>query len=701
MNFNTTNLKLLGRFVGLVNLLNLVHNRPDCSKETTLQFASLIEKRISTRGSVDTIYWIKSARLHVTRYMCGHPLKIKDHPNMALDKDGFPREILYLKPLVDSRKVRNLRYVLTLLNVSRSLNGTSIPDLLPIIQENTSQSPGEIPVIAEGLALMVEKLGWRLDLKEAEDLLLTSKSGPMGQAMLSSIKELPHLTEELLTDMTTLSGPYVRNRVNLLKTHLNIDVWNETFPTKKQTTSVPTLRKLSLIHDKENKTRIIAIFDYWTQTALNPLMTSLEKLLKSIKNDGTFNQAVASNYKVCGPHYSADLTAATDRIPITIQARALQALGLTQEQVEAWTRLMIGHSFTVPFTNKQKMTQVSYSVGQPMGARSSWATMAVTHHLIVRLAAWRSGLNPKSYTDYLILGDDVVISNSAVYEEYRKIMSQLGVSISNSKSHESKDTFEFAKQWFQDGICISGASLTTPLTSTKYLELVGWVRELEHRWRVSETMVSRGWFDLLFQTLGVGRGLSARLANKSWNLWCTPLKEDSDYNREFKMRAFWNQYVNDYLGCSRPVTNDIQQVVYHWLAEAKTSTLERSIINATKASFLFFNKIKNVPGLINDEADSQSVLPLIPPIEVARNNVLSLQKEVDKLRTAFESEESPDFVFNPSIRLALDPEKLFSVRGHQLVLSSQATLSFHTRMLLRQYNIEREEMRTNDVYIEM
>jgi len=86
-----------------------------------------------------------------------------------------------------------------------------------------------------------------------------------------------------------------------------------------------------------------------------------------------------------------------------------------------------------------------YSVGQPMGALSSWAMLAVTHHTIVALAARRVGV--PDFTHYAILGDDVVIANESVAKSYHSIMTEiLGVEINLSKSLISKHSFEFAKR---------------------------------------------------------------------------------------------------------------------------------------------------------------------------------------------------------------------------------------------------------------
>jgi len=79
-----------------------------------------------------------------------------------------------------------------------------------------------------------------------------------------------------------------------------------------------------------------------------------------------------------------------------------------------------------------------------MGAYSSWAAFTITHHLVVAFAARKAGFT--TFEDYIILGDDIVIKNSKVANNYIKIMTRLGVDISLHKTHVSKDTYEFAKR---------------------------------------------------------------------------------------------------------------------------------------------------------------------------------------------------------------------------------------------------------------
>jgi hypothetical protein len=79
-----------------------------------------------------------------------------------------------------------------------------------------------------------------------------------------------------------------------------------------------------------------------------------------------------------------------------------------------------------------------------MGAYSSWASLALTHHVIVRVAAIRSGF--VNFKDYCVLGDDVVIANDAVASEYLQLMKSLGVEINLTKSVISDEFAEFAKR---------------------------------------------------------------------------------------------------------------------------------------------------------------------------------------------------------------------------------------------------------------
>jgi hypothetical protein len=94
-----------------------------------------------------------------------------------------------------------------------------------------------------------------------------------------------------------------------------------------------------------------------------------------------------------------------------------------------------------------------------MGALSSWAMLAITHHFIVQVSAWNSGVVSRSrlFSQYAVLGDDIVIWNSTVAREYLRIMKILGVEVGLAKSVLSKKGIglEFAKRTIIQGHDVS------------------------------------------------------------------------------------------------------------------------------------------------------------------------------------------------------------------------------------------------------
>jgi len=205
------------------------------------------------------------------------------------------------------------------------------------------------------------------------------------------------------------------------------------------------------------KTRTVAILDYWTQLILTPLHDTIFHFLERIEMDGTFNQdAVAERVRrfTAIPDnsiFSYDLTAATDRLPISLQERVLTVL-LGPSLAKNWVRILTNRDY---FTADGK--PLRYGAGQPMGAKSSWAMFTLTHHVIVQAAANMAGAAP--YTDYGMVGDDVSMCGSSVSSNYRMIMDYYGVSINMAKSivpfAGARPAAELCKRVFIDGVEIS------------------------------------------------------------------------------------------------------------------------------------------------------------------------------------------------------------------------------------------------------
>lgn len=103
-----------------------------------------------------------------------------------------------------------------------------------------------------------------------------------------------------------------------------------------------------------------------------------------------------------------------------------------------------------PYVKTEK--EIYFHVGQPLGYYSSWALFALSHHLIVWLAADRVFPDKRVFQAYAILGDDIVIGDSRVASAYSNILQNLGVNISTSKSLISKTgAYEFASRFYVQG----------------------------------------------------------------------------------------------------------------------------------------------------------------------------------------------------------------------------------------------------------
>lgn len=197
---------------------------------------------------------------------------------------------------------------------------------------------------------------------------------------------------------------------------------------------------------------------------MRPLHRGLFELLSTIKQDGTFNQLAPVRRLLRAGYtrfWSYDLSAATDRLPISIQVELLRPV---LEEVDSWARLMVDrdYAYSAPKKLGGAVGIVRYAVGQPMGALSSWAMLAVTHHFLVQLAAKRAGLirDGQWFQGYAVLGDDIVIAEGRVAREYLAIMRGLGVEIGLAKSLISnRRSLEFAKRFFWHGIDCSPISL--------------------------------------------------------------------------------------------------------------------------------------------------------------------------------------------------------------------------------------------------
>jgi len=226
----------------------------------------------------------------------------------------------------------------------------------------------------------------------------------------------------------------------------------------------PYLGKHNVIEEWGGKARIVAALDYWSQMALTPLHNTINTFLKRLGSDGTFDQTkIIRRVKEWTKDETIavncyDLTAATDRIPISLQKEIITKAMGSASFATAWSRILSEREFI-----DDAGTLRRYKVGQPMGARSSFPMLALTHHVIIQIAASRAKCS--KYTEYGVIGDDSALTQASVSENYKAIMAAYGIKINPTKSIEASGSLlsaaEICKRVFISGVEISSIPVKT------------------------------------------------------------------------------------------------------------------------------------------------------------------------------------------------------------------------------------------------
>lgn len=261
------------------------------------------------------------------------------------------------------------------------------------------------------------------------------------------------------------------------------------------------LGKLGVKKEAAGKMRVFAMVDCFTQWIFRPLHDAIFQLLGVIRQDGTRNQIkpltvlldrrdklIRENRK---PGYSRpdrkklpmktwslfsyDLTSATDRLPVAFQEVILEPF-LGSWLAGLWRTILVGRDYYLVTKDEHgapERVPHRYAVGQPMGALSSWAMLALTHHCIVQWAWYRvckrDGRKWYWYREYAVLGDDIVLLGASIAGAYRDLLHTLGVEIGFAKSLISKRgiAVEFAKRTFYKKKDVSAVSLKELLVAKR------------------------------------------------------------------------------------------------------------------------------------------------------------------------------------------------------------------------------------------
>lgn len=278
--------------------------------------------------------------------------------------------------------------------------------------------------------------------------------------------------------------------------------------------------RLAGVIEGGGKRRLFVIGNYVKQQLLKPYHDWAMTVLRSIPNDGTFNQTAPLRFIRGGIELtSLDLKSATDRWPSGLMF-SMMAVLFGEEVASAvvvaglsTSRFLVGP----PLVKHHQSETIRFVVGQPLGYHSSWALFALCHHLVVWWAAERAypreGLK---FTAYTILGDDIVIGDSRVASEYRQLLNDFGVEVSYQKSlFSDRGGLEFAKRFLCHGgtVDLSPISLRALVNTRTCLGLLNF----RDRYGISNETVLYRLAGAGYKTLGKLRcAKSAGFRSRSW-----------------------------------------------------------------------------------------------------------------------------------------------------------------------------------------
>lgn len=453
-----------------------------------IKLASRIKQLQTHSGSAFTVTYLKEALRLCQKALAGESTTVVSDCRVAIRR-GLPLIIPGdLRLLMEAKDPVVVKVVLTMLSVFRILPSTPKLKLETITKpfSGLSQELPEIPLIMNELITKFfgnkERSYFRANKSifvQGRRLINLTTAGPNTRSQFMggypvdalALSSNPHIldTFKSFAKMTNCIDLWHKLRSEIKFWHDNIlstnpstgKVYGDLAGLNKDLTNTDHLKlgKLALKHEAAGKVRVFAMVDAWTQSLLKPLHSALFSLLGKIESDGTFHQykpikvLIEKGFK---EFYSFDLSAATDRLPIDLQVQVLGCLFDNKEIGTLWKSLLVDRDYSLSTEEFPDANgEYRYAVGQPMGALSSWAMLALTHHVLVQIAARRSGFK-SWFSDYAILGDDVVIANSAVSNAYLFLMETLGVDINLSKSLISKEgSLEFAKKLIIQGIDMS------------------------------------------------------------------------------------------------------------------------------------------------------------------------------------------------------------------------------------------------------
>jgi hypothetical protein len=246
-----------------------------------------------------------------------------------------------------------MRFWMTLFSIYRVLSGPVSPKISTITDPYAGSSSFLLDLITSQKLFFEKVKGFPFVMRAPTTLLLSHKSSPSNRisfmGILSDFHRLKYGTFDLNDPKS--SDPIFINILNYLDVlhkkgfpiarikSIFSQMDSLLYNIKEEGLKLNTkpnlagsgLSQFAFKEEAAGKLRIFAILDSISQSILRPLHDYLFEILKNIPNDGTFDQESSvkrstEKLQMYGIAYSFDLSAATDRLPVSLTASIFERL---------------------------------------------------------------------------------------------------------------------------------------------------------------------------------------------------------------------------------------------------------------------------------------------------------------------------------------------------------------------------------------
>lgn len=218
------------------------------------------------------------------------------------------------------------------------------------------------------------------------------------------------------------------------------------FPTIEHLDPISYAGEVHFIQEPGYKLRAVASPYRIHQLALKPLGDSLGEIVKSLPWDCTFDQSraipvIQEKLKSGCTVYSIDLSNATDYFPLELQEMVLRTIFGDVIDIKLFRDLS-------RMAWKSKHGDIMWKRGQPLGMYPSFFAFTLTHGLVLQTLSNKD-------EQFLVVGDDVVIFDTELYNEYVKFLDKTHCPYSVEKGITSSSLAEFTGKVITPDLVIS------------------------------------------------------------------------------------------------------------------------------------------------------------------------------------------------------------------------------------------------------